>query len=518
MDAKIEALHRAARLGDTTLLIKALDSSSDCVNQQDMKLGWTPLYRAVICGHHEAARILLKRGADPNIVSKAGDSPLHLAADDGNVKLIRSLLEAKADTKARQVDGETPLHKAASKGHHRVCWLLLKHKADPNAQSTTTQRSPLHLAVVMNHKKVVQLLLTYSADPELRDKAGNSAFDLAANEEMRATLQGQAKIQTSLLSVERDSLGSDSSLSPRIYGVSEASAESPGQNEKISELMEAIANLPLISQENLATVEEDEPVMDGLSEFSERPDEAEVQPTLSKSGSFGFEPESEQTDGSMAAPLQRSFSFGADPKKSSMYTWLVRARLEGLFDCLLEAGFDDITSLRDQMNSSLPLDLDGLKRIGIRKPGHRVRLLACLEEEARGRFRGRRRAVESEEISPFHCCGQVNSSPGVMLLPTFQQWLDSLNLPHLVSQFVDAGYDDLEHLLALMHTRYPITDQVLRDDIKVAKLGHRQRILIRLEEDSMKVDSMFRGKPGEEEPLTIEKESAGIACSTCMLM
>ena len=506
MDAKAEELHRAARLGDTTLLLKALEACPDAINHQDARLGWTPLYRAVICGHHEAARILLKRGADPNLCTRAGDSPLHLAADDGNIKLVRGLLEAKADPNARQSEGETPLHKAAAKGHHRVCWLLLKHRADPDLRNFIAQRSSLHVAVALNRKKVVQLFLTYDADPNLRDKAGNSAFDLAPTQEMRDTLDGVS--QGSPESASSDISGAASPLPPLL---SEVSVESP-QSVKISELMEAIANIPLISQENVFTVEEDEAVMEGISEFSEAPEEERQ---LTPIHTAAIEPESEQTEGSIAAPLQRSFSFGADPKKSSMYSWLVRVRLEMLFDPLLAAGFDDIASLRDQMNSSLPLDLEGLKNIGIAKAGYRVRLLACLEEEARGRFRGRHKAAENKDFAVFQCCRQTSSSPSLIFLPNLYQWLEQLHLQHIASGFVNSGYDDLEHLLALMHTRYPITDQVLRDDVKVVKLGHRQRLLVRLEEDSMKVDSMLR--PRSAEPLALEREVTLSSCSACII-
>lgn len=506
MDAKAEALHRAARLGDTALLFKALEASPEAINDQDARLGWTPLYRAVICGHQEAARILLKRGADPNLCSRAGDSPLHLAADDGNIKLVRGLLEAKANPNARQSEGETPLHKAAAKGHHRVCWLLLKHRADPDLQSYTAQRSPLHMAVALNRKKVAQLFLTYDADPNLKDKAGNSAYDLAPTQEMRDVLDGLSQG-----SPESPCSEISGTTSPQPPLLSEVSVESP-QSVKISELMEAIANIPLISQENVITVEEDEAVMEGISEFSEPPEEER---RLTPLQSAAMEPESEQTEGSGVAPLQRSFSFGADPKKSSMYSWLVRVRLEVLFDPLLAAGFDDIASLRDQMNSSLPLDLEGLKHIGIAKPGYRVRLLACLEEEARGRFRGRRKAAESKDIALFQCCRQTSASPGLILLPSLSQWLEQLHLQHLASGFLDSGYEDLEHLLALMHTRYPVTDQVLRDDIKIMKLGHRQRLLVRLEEDSMKVDSMLR--PRSAEPLVMEREVTLYSCSACII-
>lgn len=510
MDSGQDAVHRCARLGDSSMLLKALDAAPSALNSQDPKLGWTPLYRAVICGHHDSARLLLKRGANPNIASRAGDGPLHIAADEGNVRLVKCLLEAKADTQARQSDGETALHKAAAKGHHRVCWLLLRHKADPNAQSAGNLRTPLHLAVVFGRKKVVQLLMTYGGDVNLRDNAGNSVYDLVPNEDIQEALQGQPlAISPSRESFESDLSGTLSPVSPHPQVPCFFQEVPILPFVKISEPADCESEIP---QEYILTNGDDEEaVMDGISEFSEKPEDPPM--VITKSGSFGFEPESEQSDSPLPS-LHRSFSFGADPKKSSMYLWLSKVRLECLFETLHSAGFDDIDSLRNQMNSSIPLDIDGLKKIGVYKPGHRVRLLACLEEEARGRFR--RRHVPSEEVGPFHCCRQATSTPGIIFLPTLQHWLDLLNLPHLYSQFVDTGYDDLEHLLALMHTRYLVTDQVLREEVKVTKVGHRQRLLIRLEEDAQRVDSMFRGR-SEEEGLEIEREATGVACSPCTL-
>ena len=92
-----EELQRACRVGDLSLLKRVVDTYPHHVNSLDAKLGWSPLYRAVICGHVDAARFLLKQGADPNLRNKVGEVPLHQAADAGNVKLAQVLLEHKAD-------------------------------------------------------------------------------------------------------------------------------------------------------------------------------------------------------------------------------------------------------------------------------------------------------------------------------------------------------------------------------------------------------------------------------------
>lgn len=504
-----EPLHRAARLGDLSLLSKVLSLNSDLINQRDSKLGWTALYRSVICGHQEAARILLTQGADPNIASKSGDTPLHLAADDGNYRLVVALLAAGADPNLPQTDGETALHKAAAKGKHRVCWLLLRQGADPNRPNTTTYRTPLHLAVALGRVKVVKIMLCYDANCSIKDKSGSTAFDLAISEEMRLTLRNRRKSPERSISGDRESDISGTLSTPPPL-LSEASVDMVNRKESIGSLMEAIANCPLISQENLQTVEECDSYLNYTSDLS-----STSKAFFPKSSSFGFEPESEHIEEFTGTILHHSFSFGADSKMSSLYSWLALVRLEVLFDGLMQAGYDDLEVLKRQMRSGKPLSVEELKRIGIRKAGHRLRLLACLEEEAKGRVRFQPQNIQIGTSSP-HCCAQTSTPSGTISLPTMQQWLDSLNLAHLMNLFVDSGFDDLEHLLALMHTRYIVTDEVLKEDIGVMKLGYRQRILIRIEEDCGKVEGMIRQR--EEEVVATEKAADATACSYCIVM
>ena len=56
---------------------KAYELQPESINLKDDKLGWAPIYRTVICGHVEATRYLLEKGADPNIKNNLGETPLH---------------------------------------------------------------------------------------------------------------------------------------------------------------------------------------------------------------------------------------------------------------------------------------------------------------------------------------------------------------------------------------------------------------------------------------------------------
>lgn len=70
-------LHKACRLGNLCQIKQAYHNDPEKIDSQDETLGWTPLYRTVICGHLEGAEYLLKLGANPNIVNSLGETPLH---------------------------------------------------------------------------------------------------------------------------------------------------------------------------------------------------------------------------------------------------------------------------------------------------------------------------------------------------------------------------------------------------------------------------------------------------------
>jgi cytohesin len=102
MSDKPDDIQRACRIGDVLVLKKALAACPEGINSLDPKLGWSPLYRAVICGHVDLVRHLLQSGADPNVRNKLGETPMHQAADAGNYKITQALLEKRADPNLQQ--------------------------------------------------------------------------------------------------------------------------------------------------------------------------------------------------------------------------------------------------------------------------------------------------------------------------------------------------------------------------------------------------------------------------------
>lgn len=78
----------------------------------------------------EVMLLLLKNGANPNLMDDEGKTALHHAVYSQDPRLVQLLLENGADTKAQDIYGETPLHKAASVGAKLILPMLLERGAD----------------------------------------------------------------------------------------------------------------------------------------------------------------------------------------------------------------------------------------------------------------------------------------------------------------------------------------------------------------------------------------------------
>lgn len=71
----------------------------------------TALHLACTAGYKRSVQILIKHGADVNILADGKVSPLHLAAANGNIKVAKILLKHRAKINARDSDQMTPLHR-----------------------------------------------------------------------------------------------------------------------------------------------------------------------------------------------------------------------------------------------------------------------------------------------------------------------------------------------------------------------------------------------------------------------
>jgi ankyrin repeat protein len=133
----------AAELGMAEALAARLDRDPGLANAWSAS-GMTALGCACYWGQIEAARLLLDRGADPDLASRDGfldirplgsavatpDIPNPSDDEDQVVSLAGLLLDRGADVNGRRKDGMIALHTAAWRGHLKVIDLLLRRGAD----------------------------------------------------------------------------------------------------------------------------------------------------------------------------------------------------------------------------------------------------------------------------------------------------------------------------------------------------------------------------------------------------
>lgn len=157
-----------------------------------LKDGRTALHLAAQNGHTRALRILLKNRVNVNSLNCNHCTPLMLASGyvqnkhkPPNAEIVKILLTKGADPNIAAINGSSPLHFAAQKGYLKIIELLIKKKANINERGAGGS-TPLCFACGYGgilfgkpNRSVVELLLTHGADPTILLECGLSALNLA---------------------------------------------------------------------------------------------------------------------------------------------------------------------------------------------------------------------------------------------------------------------------------------------------------------------------------------------------
>nr|WP_250009732.1 ankyrin repeat domain-containing protein [Actinoplanes sp. M2I2] len=127
---------------------------------------------------------LLSSEANPDLRDSDGCTPLMIAAGLGRSDVVELLLTVGADVFAVEPRmGATALHKATQSGDADVIGLLLDHGAFVDQQSPRLGHTPLMDAVQHKHEAAVHLLLARGARTTIRNHWGETALDLARQDE-----------------------------------------------------------------------------------------------------------------------------------------------------------------------------------------------------------------------------------------------------------------------------------------------------------------------------------------------
>ena len=161
----------------------------------------------------EIVEMLLGAGADVNVANRFGTTPLHEATSYGRLEIVALLIAAGADIEAKDEHGRTPLQKGISGFQPEAAMLLLRKGAKPDLYLTGVPfrpewvaefldkypevvnisgpdgNRPLHYAAMKGQADIVLLLLKRGAEVGARNKAGETALDLARANSQEAVVE-----------------------------------------------------------------------------------------------------------------------------------------------------------------------------------------------------------------------------------------------------------------------------------------------------------------------------------------
>ena len=132
----------AVRDRDGTKVEELLTATATIIDTRSADSGETALHIVTARRDLIWIRFLLGRGADANIVDRAGQTPLILAAQLGFVDGIRALTAGGARVNFANGRGETPLHFAVQRRDVNTVRALIDAGADPDRQDSVSGMSP----------------------------------------------------------------------------------------------------------------------------------------------------------------------------------------------------------------------------------------------------------------------------------------------------------------------------------------------------------------------------------------
>ena len=196
-------------------------------------------------------------------------------------------------------------------------------------------------------------------------------------------------------------------------------------------------------------------------------------------------------------------------KKRELFKFISEINLPKKFaEILLENGFDDLKVLINQMKLGLALSYQNLKDIGIGNPGDRAKILIHLEE-----ISDNFEFILEQDIIYSNKIPEENN--GSLYL-----FLKKINLEEYFQIFIENGYNNAELLYIQMASKNPITENILRDDLGINKIGHLQRLLISLNEESKRyIKNLEKGSVNNQNKFSIiyEENPYLKSCEACII-
>ena len=170
---------------------------------------------------------------------------------------------------------------------------------------------------------------------------------------------------------------------------------------------------------------------------------------------------------------------------NSLYNFLTEIKLEKYYNVMNSNGFEDFQILIEQEKTTIAITDQQLKETGIDIPGDRAKILIRLQEKA-GNF------MYPIPKNVYHICNNLDNYKNDYHIIKINEWLKELKIENYLENFVQNGYHSVELLLIQMASKNPITDEILKDELRINKIGHRARIINKLLEEGIRYNNKLK--------------------------
>ena len=167
----------------------------------------------------------------------------------------------------------------------------------------------------------------------------------------------------------------------------------------------------------------------------------------------------------------------------SLYIFLSEINLEKKYYTLMNSnGFEEIQLLIEQEKTYTSVTDDQLKEIGILLPGDRAKILIHLEEKAElFSF-----PVPKNVYYDIKNINNINNILDDCNVKNIFNWLKNIKIENYLENFIEGGYYSIELILMQMNSKFPINDNIIKDELGILKVGHRARLINQLIDDGKK--------------------------------
>eukprot|EP01045_Picozoa_sp_COSAG04_P023104 COSAG04_NODE_2698_length_3716_cov_4.770904_1_plen_931_part_10 len=176
----------SAKVGDCAMMERLIDGGvdvdamSETTSVSGEKIQATALLSAVTGKQQAGVRLLLHRGANPNLADSDGTTPLMIAAGNDFLPMLRLLLEAKAEVNAvHPLAGHTAFH-AASLGNYPDCAEALVRAGCDTSLRTVHGQAGRDIAQAQGHTAVLERLDALGQDISSSEKKADDGRGISS--------------------------------------------------------------------------------------------------------------------------------------------------------------------------------------------------------------------------------------------------------------------------------------------------------------------------------------------------